>query len=187
VLFTVLLDANIIHSLPVCAAILDLREHDLFAVKWSDAIFNEAKESLVRRGKLPEKIDARLQKMDEVFPDASITGFEHLISGLSLPDEKDRHVLAAAVIGGVEQIVTNNLKHFPSDSLRPYGIEAVTADTFLLNALDLFPEMTIATTRERAERLRNPAIGVRGVLKALRESGAPQFSIVLAEALGITI
>lgn len=141
----------------------------------------------MRRGKLPEKIDARLQKMNEAFPDASITGFGHLIPGLSLPDEKDRHVLAAAIIGGVEQIVTNNLKDFPSDSLRPYGIEAVSADTFLLNVLDIFPEMTIATTRARAERLRNPAIGIHGVLKALRESGAPQFSVMLAEALGTTI
>jgi hypothetical protein len=84
VLFTVLLDANVIHSLPVCAAILDLREYDLFAVKWSEMIFDEVKKSLFQRGKPLEKIEARLQKMDAAFPDASVTEFQHLISDMHL-------------------------------------------------------------------------------------------------------
>jgi hypothetical protein len=106
-------DTNV-GSTPICAAILDLREHDLFAVRWSDAIFEEVKRSLVRRGMPPEKIEARLGTMDEAFPDASIAGFEYLISDLSLPDAEDRHVLAAAIVGGAKQIVTNNIKDFPS-------------------------------------------------------------------------
>lgn len=184
-LFTVLLDADVIHALPVCAAILDLREYDLFAVKWSRTIFDEARRSMVRRGLPSEKVDARLRAMDEAFPDADVTDFAHVISGLSLPDPDDRHVLAAAIVGQVEQIVTNNVKHFPSDALHPHGIEAVTADTFLLNALDLYPEIAINTTRARAAKLRNPAIGIHGVLKALSESGAPQFSSMLAASLGV--
>jgi predicted nucleic acid-binding protein len=183
VLFTVLLDANVIHSLPVCAAILDLREYDLFAVKWSDMIFDEVKKSLLQRGKPFEKIEARLQKMDAAFPDASVTGFQHLISDMHLPDSKDRHVLAAAIACRAEQIVTNNIKDFPKNELQKYNIEAVTADTFLLNALDLYPEITIFTTRLRATKLTKPAIGVTGILKAIRESGAPLFSAALAESM----
>jgi hypothetical protein len=40
----------------------------------------------------------------------------------------DRHVLAAAVYSGSHAIVTENVKHFPQGSLKPYGIELVTAD-----------------------------------------------------------
>ncbi|HEV3156076.1 MAG TPA: hypothetical protein VGZ00_01900 [Candidatus Baltobacteraceae bacterium] len=88
-------------------------------------------------------------------------------------------------MGQAEQIVTENIKDFPSVELQRFGIEAVTADAFLINAFELYPEITIATTRARAARLRNPAIGIHGVLKALRESGAPKFTAMLSAALGI--
>jgi predicted nucleic acid-binding protein len=32
-------------------------------------------------------------------------------------DEKDRHVLATAICGHAELIVTSNLKHFPPEAL----------------------------------------------------------------------
>jgi len=36
---------------------------------------------------------------------------------LALPDDGDLHVLAAAIAGHADCIVTANLKHFPSDAL----------------------------------------------------------------------
>ena len=39
-------------------------------------------------------------------------------------DEKDRHVLAAAVKARASVIVTFNLKHFPPSALQPLGIDA---------------------------------------------------------------
>ena len=44
------------------------------------------------------------------FPDALVENYESLIPGLTLPDEKDRHVLAAAIKTNSNVIVTNNLK-----------------------------------------------------------------------------
>jgi predicted nucleic acid-binding protein len=51
--------------------------------------------------------------------DCLVTGFEPLISALRLPDPDDRHVLAAAIVGRADLILTFNLKDFPSESLAP--------------------------------------------------------------------
>ena len=55
--------------------------------------------------------------------DCIVTGYETLIPSLTMPDPDDRHVLAAAIRCGADIIVTFNLKDFPEDVLKPYGIE----------------------------------------------------------------
>ncbi|MGA3400012.1 MAG: hypothetical protein ABSC95_12400 [Acetobacteraceae bacterium] len=42
--------------------------------------------------------------------DALVSGYEHLIEQLTLPDRDDRQVLAAAIHGGATVIVTANLR-----------------------------------------------------------------------------
>lgn len=75
--------------------------------------------------------------MDRHFPDALVVGFEALINGISLPDPRDRHVLAAAIKGQADVIVTQNLKDFPQEQLDPYRIEAQHPDDFALSLRDL--------------------------------------------------
>lgn len=47
---------------------------------------------------------------NKAVPDCLVTGYEHLIDQLSLPDPNDRHVMAAAILCGAQEIVTTNLK-----------------------------------------------------------------------------
>jgi death-on-curing protein len=51
--------------------------------------------------------------MDGSTRDCLVTGYEGLIPALELPDPDDRHVLAAAIVGRCDVIVTQNLKDFP--------------------------------------------------------------------------
>ena len=51
--------------------------------------------------------------MEEAFPEAMVTGHEPLIAAMK-NEEKDRHVVAAAVKAGAQVVVTNNLRHFRS-------------------------------------------------------------------------
>ena len=67
--------------------------------------------------------------MNGAFPDALVVGYEALI-GKMVNDPKDRHVLAAAVRGGAEVLVTENLRDFPVDAVRLYDIKVVTKTLF---------------------------------------------------------
>jgi hypothetical protein len=51
--------------------------------------------------------------------------------------EKDRHVLASAVLSGAKVLVTKNIKDFPPHSVAPYGIEVQNPDEFLVHLYHL--------------------------------------------------
>jgi hypothetical protein len=68
--------------------------------------------------------------MDENLDDALVSGYEHIVGQLSLPDPNDCHVLAAAIHGGASIIVTVNLRDFPANVIETHGIEAQHPDTF---------------------------------------------------------
>ena len=58
--------------------------------------------------------------MDKATRDSLVSGYEPLIAALSLPDPDDRHVLAAAIAGRCDVIVTQNLEDFPDAALAPF-------------------------------------------------------------------
>jgi len=75
-----------------------------------------------------------------------------LIDQLDLPDPDGRHVLAAAIRAHAGDIVTYNIRDFPAESLKPYGIEAQHPDEFVTHLLDLSPDAVYAAVRDRASR-----------------------------------
>jgi hypothetical protein len=50
-----------------------------------------------------------IRKMRAAFDDALVSGWDELEGGL-LPDQDDRHVLAAAIRGGAQAIITANAR-----------------------------------------------------------------------------
>ena len=109
--------------------------------------------------------------MDEHFPDAVVTGYRTLAANLSLPDPDDRHVLAAAIQGGADVIVTSNLRDFPVASLAPHAITAQHPDAFIADLFRTHPEAVLATVRGHRAALRNPPRSVSDHLLALRRLG----------------
>ena len=96
--------------------------------------------------------------MDQATRDCLVSGYETLISALSLPDPDDRHVLAAAITARCDVIVTSNLRDFPEASITPHGIEVQHPDDFLCSHLDRMPGLFCeAVTRSTW----NPVTGVR--------------------------
>ncbi len=82
--------------------------------------------------------------MKRVLPGADVIGYEAKIDDLSLPDADDRHVLAAAIVGGAAVILTFNTKHFPARALAPFGIACREPDGFLCEQHDFDPEAVLA-------------------------------------------
>jgi hypothetical protein len=91
---------------------------------------------------------------------------------------KDRHVLAAAVVGRADVIVTFNLKDFPAASAAPYEIEVQHLDTFLTHQYDLAPGAVDEALREQSADTRRPHLTVAELLDALKRAGAGRFAEV---------
>jgi hypothetical protein len=136
--YTALLDACTLVPIALADTLLRVAEKGLYRPLWSERILTEAQEAIEE---IHPGIDAgkRFTSMREAFGDALVTGWEELEPGILLPDEDDRHVVAAAVRGGADAIVTANLADFPATALSPFALEAVHPDDFLLDQLDLSP------------------------------------------------
>jgi hypothetical protein len=74
----------------------------------------------------------------------------------SLPDPRDRHVLAAAIHCHADEIVTFNVRDFPDAVLKPYCIGAVHPDAFIERLLNWNPAVICSAVRAVRRRLVNP-------------------------------
>lgn len=112
--FTALLDANVLYPAYLRDVLLRIAAAEVYQVRWSEQILDEMARNLKRKVSAPRhhEIDRMVEKMKTAFPEAMVTGHENLIPSMT-NHEEDRHVLAAAVRGRADVIVTSNLKHFP--------------------------------------------------------------------------
>ena len=109
--------------------------------------------------------------MDRAVRDCLVTRHEALIPALTLPDPDDRHILAAAIAGRCDVIVTQNLRDFPAEALAPYGLEAQHPDDFLSNQLNLAPGLFCEVIRKVRARLKNPPFTAEQYLGVLTQNG----------------
>ncbi len=169
--FTCVLDTNVIYPIDIRDLLFWFAYFDLFTPKWSKHIFDEWVEVMKRKGVIQSEIEKRLDNVNRAFPDAMVEHYEPLIGGLTLPDIKDRHVLAAAIKTNANIIVTNNLKDFPSDYLIGYGLTAKSADDFITDTIDLNPEQAVNAFRRLVQNKTNPDLDEYQVLDRYRKIG----------------
>ena len=103
--------------------------------------------------------------------DALVEGYETIIPTLSLPDADDRHILAAAIVGQCDTIITFNLKDFPQEILASYRIEAVHPDVFVMRCIEVSLDAVHRTVLRQQQALRNPTKTLEEVLQALERNG----------------
>lgn len=106
--------------------------------------------------------------MRSAFDDAIVTEWEWLEGTFELPDPDDEHVVAAAVIGGADVIVTDNLPDFPSDKLPPH-LKVQSAREFASNIVSMDPARASKALAEIARRHRNPKHSAAELLTLLVE------------------
>lgn len=165
--FWAVLDACVLHPMSLADTLLWVAHAEVYQPLWSADILDELGRSVLRSR--PEAdIDRRIARMREAFPEAEVTGYEHLIEGLAA-DPDDRHVLAAAIVGKAQVVVTANLRHFPPEACEPYGVEAQHPDDFLVNALHIDSELVIGALARQAGAKRNPPITLDRLLERLSE------------------
>lgn len=174
--FPVFLDTCVLYPATLADLILRIAESGAFRPNWSEDVLAELERNLA---KIPtvdvENARRRVSAMRAAFPDAAVTGYEDLIEGMAC-DPKDRHVLAAAVHSDCQLVVTFNLKDFPSSALRQHHLDAVNPDDFLLDQLDLYPGLVLASLQDQVADLRRPRLTALALLASLERSGTPRFA-----------
>jgi predicted nucleic acid-binding protein len=152
VLFSAVLDANVLFPNALRDTLLRLAGMGLYRPPWSDRILAEVRMAVrrARPGVDPVRFDRTLDLMRTHFPDATVADFERLEPAMVAADAKDRHVVAAAVAGRADAIVTFNLRDFPAAGLRPHRIEAIHPDEFLANTYELSPLAAVRAIVEQA-------------------------------------
>ena len=153
--YIAVLDTCVLAPMPLCDTLLRLAEYPAFYIpKWSGHILRELRSTLERIGYTSAQAGRRIAAMEAAFEDAKVTGYE-CGAALMTNDPKDRHVLAAAVHCGAQAIVTENVRHFPPGSVKPYGVGVLTPDDLLVHQIHFNQELL-------AEKLAAQAIA-RGV------------------------
>jgi len=185
--FTALYDACVLYPAPLRDLLLQLALTDRFRAKWSNAIHDEWIRSVLRERPdltLPQLHRTR-DLMNEHVRDCLVENYESLIPGLTLPDPDDRHVLAAAIHARADVIVTYNLRDFPSETLKVYGLEAQHPDDFIRDLADLAPEAVALSAHKCRIRLRNPPKTAEEYLNVLAAQQLPQTVAFLRQMDGL--
>jgi len=173
--YTVILDANVLYGNLSRDLLLSLAQADLFHARWTHEITHEWTSNLAKNmPAVGEKLSHIVALMQQAVPDCLVENYEHLIGSLTLPDPKDRHVLAAAIVGHADAIVTLNLKDFPQDLLDPYNIEVQHLDDFIVNQLEMRPIQALSAIKIMRARQKNPALTATALIEFIERRGMPQ-------------
>lgn len=172
--FTAVLDACVLYPAPLRDLLLHLGIAGIFRPRWSDAIHDEWVQALLRtRPELAQKLDRTRTLMNEAVPDGLVTGHEALIPALILPDDNDRHVLAAAIRCSADVIITFNLRDFPRSALAPFEIDAQHPDVFLCHAIDFDSAVALGAIKRLRAGLRSPPKTAEDYIDTLLSQGLP--------------
>lgn len=179
--FTAVFDACVLYPAPLRDFLMWLGLSGRFRARWTAQIHEEWKRNLLRnRADLTRaQLDRTSALMDAAIPDALVSDHEALIAGLKLPDDNDRHVLAAAIACNARVIVTFNERDFPSSALGTFGIEAQHPDLFVKNLFELDPATVIKAAQRQRAQLNNPSVDIDHYIDVLLRQGLVKTAMAL--------
>ncbi len=155
---------------------MELAASGLFKAKWTETIHEEWIRNVLkdRRDITADQLSRTKSLMIAALMDSMVEGYHELIPILTLPDENDRHVLAAAIVSLSDVIVTFNLSDFPADTLALHDIEAVHPDDFILRHFGLNEAAIVMAAQRCRARLKNPPKSAEVYLETLQRQGLPK-------------
>lgn len=184
--YTAVLDANVLYPTLVRDILMSLAVADLYHARWSATIQAEWTRNLsAQRPDIADRLPALADAMNAAVPDCMITGYESLIPSITLPDTDDRHVVAAAIVGHADAIVTFNLEDFPQSALEQFNIEVQHPDRFMMNQLHLHKLKALTALKQMRARWTQPARTAKDLLEALEKRGLPLTADLLGEAIDL--
>lgn len=173
-MFAALLDTSVLWPSLQRDFLLSLAVEGLYRPLWSSAIlqeleFHEARK-LVGRGEDADAAVARarhlIDQMSSAFDDALVENWELLDDTFGLADPDDEHIVAAALIGGAEVIVTSNVKDFPAQRI-PTQLRVSSPAEFAADTVAVSPDLARRGVTAMSARFFVPALNIEQVLDRL--------------------
>ena len=168
----VLLDACVLFPTVMREILLGVAATGAFTPLWSDRILEEWARAVA--SKLPDQAGiarAEIALLRAKWPEAEVAERPELEDGIYLPDPDDVHVLASAIAGQAQILLTLNLSDFPTRTLTAHGVIRRDPDGFLREIWQGSPE-TVArvceAVRLKAESLSGQSQEMRALLKKAR-------------------
>ena len=163
------LDACVIFPTVLREILLGVAAKGLYQPLWSERILREWMLALRKLG--PEaqagaEVQAALMRV--AFPRAMVAEQAGIARRLLLPDPGDIHVLAVAIAGHADLIVTFNARDFPRHVLAEEGIARRDPDGLLWELWSSHPQEVaevVAGVHEVAERLAGQAVPLKALMK----------------------
>jgi predicted nucleic acid-binding protein len=176
----ILLDACVLFPTVLREMLIGTAATGAFTPLWSARILEEwarATRRLPPGAEATARAEIALLRAD--WPGSEIAPPADLEETLSLPDPDDRHVLAAAISGDAEVLMTLNRRDFPTRTLGRHGIILREPDGFLaeLNADGVGLASVAAAVQARAEAASGRRQPIRPLL---RRAGLPRLGKALA-------
>lgn len=183
--YTAVLDACVLYPAPLRDVVLSFAAAGVFAARWTRQIEREWIRNLgADRPELSADALARTAcLMAQAIEDCLIEDYDYLIDTLDLPDPDDRHVLAAAIVGHADAIVTFNLKDFPQPKVERHKLEILHPDDFLVAQYHLDQIQALRIIKAIRERLKHPPRTAEELVGTYEAQGLPQFSQLLRQAI----
>lgn len=129
------IDACMLFPTVLRELVLGAAETGAFTPLWSARILEEWRRAAARQSERDGIIaEGEIALINVRFPEALVETDPDAHNGLSLPDPDDVHVLATAIDGGAEALMTLNLRDFPTNTLSAHGILRRDPDGVLLEA-----------------------------------------------------
>lgn len=182
--YTVVLDACVLYPRLLRDVLLSLAHADLYTAKWTERIEQEWTDALLKiRPDHAARVAHAVDQMRAAVPDCLVSDYEALIDGLQLPDPDDRHVLAAAIRGNADAIVTFNTRHFPVQELATFDIELQTPDQFVLNQVMLHPPKALSAIKRMRLRWNRPEMSAAQMVDLFEQRQLAATAAHLRDAL----
>lgn len=168
----VLLDACVLFPTVLREILLGVAARGLYTPLWSPRILEQWARATVKLGPGAEDIArGEIALLRANWPRASVLPRDADLARLHLPDADDIHVLAAAIAGHADLILTFNARDFPRHTLSEEGLSRQDPDQFLraLHAAD--PDgvtAAITAVHHRAETLSGETLPLKQLLKRAR-------------------
>lgn len=178
------IDANVFVATWTLDVLLTLADREAVEPIWSEAVLDEAREA-VNRIHGTDGGARYIAAAERAFPYAMAELSKGDLAGVELPDPGDRHVVAAALAGGCDVIVTYNVRDFPADALAPLGLRALHPDDFLMEIAAADPDEAVAAVRSLVAVKKRPPRTIEEELEGLRANMLGRFSDFIERALGL--